>query len=284
MRPGQQNKRGRGRSGSNNSGGGGGGGGSNRKGQNPLSRSYDSSGPDVKIRGTAQHVAEKYMNLARDAQSSGDRVMAENYLQHAEHYNRIILTAQAQMQERFQRDDNGQQGRDSQDQDDDDRDSDDDNDGTMQDQRNDRGNDRTNDRDEQQARSDRQPRQDRDEQQARSDRQPRQDRDEQQARPDRQPRQDRQDRVERSERQEPRPSSRPAPQMKPVYDADAPQPVIEGVPAEVAIGQETPEADGAPRTAPRRRGRPKRVRVEDGADAAGTAGDSMAAVEPEAAE
>jgi hypothetical protein len=100
MRPGQQNKRGRGRSGNNNNGGG------NRKGQNPLSRTYDSSGPDVKVRGTAQHVAEKYMNLARDAQSSGDRVMAENYLQHAEHYNRIIMTAQAQMQERFQRDDN----------------------------------------------------------------------------------------------------------------------------------------------------------------------------------
>jgi hypothetical protein len=96
MRPGQQNKRGRGRGGNN-------GGGGSRKGQNPLSRTYDSSGPDVKVRGTAQHVAEKYMNLARDAQSSGDRVMAENYLQHAEHYNRIIMTAQAQMQERFQR-------------------------------------------------------------------------------------------------------------------------------------------------------------------------------------
>jgi hypothetical protein len=107
MRPGQQNKRGRGRSGNNNNG--------NRKGQNPLSRTYDSSGPDVKVRGTAQHVAEKYMNLARDAQSSGDRVMAENYLQHAEHYNRIIMTAQAQLQERMQRDDNQPQSRDSQD-------------------------------------------------------------------------------------------------------------------------------------------------------------------------
>jgi len=104
MRPGQQNKRGRGR---NNNGGGGGGGGNNfnRKGQNPLTRTYDSSGPDVKIRGTAQHIAEKYAALARDAQSAGDRVMAENYLQHAEHYNRIIAAAQSQMQERFQRDD-----------------------------------------------------------------------------------------------------------------------------------------------------------------------------------
>lgn len=111
MRPGQQNKRGRGRGNNNNSsggnGGGGGGGGNNfnRKGSNPLTRSYDSSGPDIKVRGTAQHIAEKYATLARDAHSSGDRVMAENYLQHAEHYNRIIAAAQAQMQERFQRDD-----------------------------------------------------------------------------------------------------------------------------------------------------------------------------------
>jgi Domain of unknown function (DUF4167) len=105
MRPGQQNKRGRGR---NNNGGGGGGGNFNRKGANPLTRTFDSSGPDVKIRGTAQHIAEKYSALARDAQSSGDRVMAENYLQHAEHYNRIIAAAQAQMQDRFQRDERGE--------------------------------------------------------------------------------------------------------------------------------------------------------------------------------
>jgi hypothetical protein len=59
----------------------------------------------VKIRGTAQHIAEKYMALARDATSSGDRVMAENYLQHAEHYNRIIAAAQAMFQERFQQND-----------------------------------------------------------------------------------------------------------------------------------------------------------------------------------
>ncbi|WP_313615175.1 DUF4167 domain-containing protein [Agrobacterium sp.] len=106
MRPGQQNKRGRGRGNNNNNNNGGGGGNNNfnRKGGNPLTRTYDSSGPDVKIRGTAQHIAEKYAALARDAQSSGDRVMAENYLQHAEHYNRIIAAAQAHMQERFQRD------------------------------------------------------------------------------------------------------------------------------------------------------------------------------------
>ncbi|AZO21560.1 DUF4167 domain-containing protein [Mesorhizobium sp. M1E.F.Ca.ET.045.02.1.1] len=91
MRPQQQNRRMRGR---NNNGGGGN---QNRKGPNPLTRNYESNGPDVKIRGSAQQIAEKYAALARDAQSSGDRVMAENYLQHAEHYNRIIAAAQAQM-------------------------------------------------------------------------------------------------------------------------------------------------------------------------------------------
>lgn len=101
MRPGQQNKRGRGRNNNNNNNNNN----NFRKGGNPLTRTYDSSGPDVKIRGTAQTIAEKYATLARDAQSSGDRVMAENYLQHAEHYNRIILSAQQQMQERHQRDD-----------------------------------------------------------------------------------------------------------------------------------------------------------------------------------
>lgn len=86
MRPGQ-NKRMRGR---NNS---------NRKGPNPLTRTYESNGPDVKIRGTAHHVAEKYLQLARDAQSSGDPVMAESYLQHAEHYFRIIAAAQQAQQQ-----------------------------------------------------------------------------------------------------------------------------------------------------------------------------------------
>lgn len=84
MRQGQQNRRGRGR---------------NRSGKahhNPLTRSFESNGPDVKIRGTASHIAEKYMSLARDAQSSGDPVLAENYLQHAEHYNRIIMAFREQ--------------------------------------------------------------------------------------------------------------------------------------------------------------------------------------------
>ena len=88
MRPNQNNKnRQRGR---NNNGG--------RKHVNPLSRNFESNGPDVKVRGNAAHVAEKYLQLARDAQSSGDPVLAENYLQHAEHYFRIVAAAQAQMQ------------------------------------------------------------------------------------------------------------------------------------------------------------------------------------------
>lgn len=104
MRPGQQNRRSRGRNNNNN-----------RKGPNPLSRNYESNGPDVKIRGSAAHVAEKYTTLARDAQSSGDRVMSENYLQHAEHYNRIVAAAQAhQAQQASQenRDDNAAQSTD----------------------------------------------------------------------------------------------------------------------------------------------------------------------------
>jgi hypothetical protein len=70
--------------------------GRNRRGHNPMTRVYESNGPDVKIRGTAHHIAEKYTQLARDAQSSGDPVAAEGYLQHAEHYYRMIMAAQAQ--------------------------------------------------------------------------------------------------------------------------------------------------------------------------------------------
>lgn len=98
MRQGQNNRRSRGRG--NNNGGGGGGGhnhghnnnnGGNRRQNVPLRhQNYDSNGPDVRIRGNAFQVHEKYLALARDAQTSGDRVAAENYLQHAEHYYRII--------------------------------------------------------------------------------------------------------------------------------------------------------------------------------------------------
>jgi hypothetical protein len=77
-------------------GGGGGGGGNNGGGGFNPNRTYDSNGPEVKIRGSASHVYEKYLQLARDANSTGDRVMAENYLQHAEHYYRIVAAAAAQ--------------------------------------------------------------------------------------------------------------------------------------------------------------------------------------------
>jgi hypothetical protein len=70
-----------------------------RKSQNPLTRIYESNGPDVKIRGTASHIAEKYIQLARDAQGSGDPVAAENYYQHAEHYFRLIAAAQEQLRQ-----------------------------------------------------------------------------------------------------------------------------------------------------------------------------------------
>jgi hypothetical protein len=71
----------------------------NRRGQNPMTRVFESNGPDIKIRGTASHVAEKYVQLARDARSSGDPVASENYYQHAEHYFRLIAAAQEQFRQ-----------------------------------------------------------------------------------------------------------------------------------------------------------------------------------------
>ncbi len=88
MRSNNQNKRSRGRSGSNRRHGG----------SNPLTRNYESNGPDVKVRGNASTIAEKYVQLARDAHSSGDSVLEQSYLQFAEHYSRIILAAQAYQQ------------------------------------------------------------------------------------------------------------------------------------------------------------------------------------------
>ncbi len=116
MRPGQQNKRGRNRHRSS----GGGGGGGNHNGGNPLSRVYESNGPDVKVRGTAQTVAEKYLQLGRDAQSASDIVMAESYYQYAEHYLRIVAAAQAyqqQIQPQFRRpgEDGDEEGNETQD-------------------------------------------------------------------------------------------------------------------------------------------------------------------------
>jgi hypothetical protein len=81
--------------GRNHRGGGGGGGGipiRHQSGNVPLNRNhvFDSSGPDLRIRGTSQQLFEKYLQLGRDATSSADRVMAESYFQHAEHYFRIL--------------------------------------------------------------------------------------------------------------------------------------------------------------------------------------------------
>ena len=81
MRQGPNNRRSRGRN--NNAGG-------RRPSLPNRNQTFDSNGPDVRIRGNAYQVHEKYLGLARDASAAGDRVMAENYLQHAEHYFRIV--------------------------------------------------------------------------------------------------------------------------------------------------------------------------------------------------
>jgi len=98
MRQSPTAKRGRGRSGGR------------RPYSNPANRSYDSSGPDVKIRGTASHIYEKYQTLARDASASGDRIAAENYLQHAEHYFRILNANNANQNQNQNPAPNQQQG------------------------------------------------------------------------------------------------------------------------------------------------------------------------------
>ena len=90
------NKRSRGRNNNNNNGGGGGGGGGMMNGQHGRPRpphrqqTFDSNGPGIKIRGNAYQVFERYVALAREAASAGDRVAAENLYQHAEHYFRVM--------------------------------------------------------------------------------------------------------------------------------------------------------------------------------------------------
>jgi len=79
MRQGQGSKRSRGRGGSGG-----------RRNVSPRHQNFDSNGPSIRIRGNAHQVYEKYLQLARDAYAAGDRVMAENMYQHAEHYFRII--------------------------------------------------------------------------------------------------------------------------------------------------------------------------------------------------
>ena len=91
------------------SGGSNGGGTRHNNGQIPLNRNhvFDSNGPDLRVRGTAQQLFEKYLQLGRDASGAGDRVMAEAYFQHAEHYFRILnamtQAAQQSQQERQER-------------------------------------------------------------------------------------------------------------------------------------------------------------------------------------
>lgn len=63
---------------------------------NIINRVFDSAGPDGKVRGTPQQIIEKYQALARDAQLANDRVAAESFQQHAEHYSRMLGEAQQQ--------------------------------------------------------------------------------------------------------------------------------------------------------------------------------------------
>jgi hypothetical protein len=102
MKPGQNSKlRMRGRM--NNNGGGG-------KRHMPMrNATYDSNGPDIRVRGNAHQVLEKYLAMARDASSQGDRIAAENYYQHAEHYFRTINSQnQAQQNQQGRFNNNGQ--------------------------------------------------------------------------------------------------------------------------------------------------------------------------------
>ena len=72
----------------------------NRSVGNVVNRVFDSSGPEGKVRGTPQQIIDKYNQLARDAQLSGDRVAAENFQQHAEHYLRLLSVAQKEQDAR----------------------------------------------------------------------------------------------------------------------------------------------------------------------------------------
>lgn len=115
MRHGTQGRRSR-----NRGHGGGNGGGQNngqRRGTSNRNQIFDSNGPDVRIRGTAHQVCEKYLALAKDATASGDIILAESYLQHAEHYQRIINSWNDEFQGFQQRQDFGANAPQSQDDD-----------------------------------------------------------------------------------------------------------------------------------------------------------------------
>ena len=92
MRSSQKSGRGRGKNNNRNK--------NNNRDSHSPNRVYESAGPEGKVRGTPQQIIDKYQALARDYQLSGDRVMAENFLQHAEHYVRILVAAQEAQAER----------------------------------------------------------------------------------------------------------------------------------------------------------------------------------------
>jgi hypothetical protein len=81
---------------------------------NVVNRVFDSSGPEGKVRGTPQQIIDKYQSLARDAQLSGDRVAHENFLQHAEHYVRMLGDAQREIDARREQQDAQRQQQDAQ--------------------------------------------------------------------------------------------------------------------------------------------------------------------------
>tara|TARA_Y100001934_G_scaffold49619_1_gene60311 strand:- start:18550 stop:19044 length:495 start_codon:yes stop_codon:yes gene_type:complete len=82
---------------------------SNRRNGPSRNQTYDSNGPSVRIRGNAVQVHEKYLAMARDASSSGDRISAENFLQHAEHYYRILAAQREEAEARGEKQQNHRQ-------------------------------------------------------------------------------------------------------------------------------------------------------------------------------
>ncbi len=83
----------------------------NRSVGNIVNRVFDSSGPEGKVRGTPQQIIDKYNQLARDAQLSGDRVATENFQQHAEHYTRMLAEAQREQDQKREQQDQQQRDR-----------------------------------------------------------------------------------------------------------------------------------------------------------------------------
>ena len=81
----------------------------NRRGSagNNINRVFESAGPEGRVRGTPQQIIDKYLSLTYDSQLSGDRVAAENFQQHAEHYSRLLIEAQKELAEKQEQNANG---------------------------------------------------------------------------------------------------------------------------------------------------------------------------------